>query len=258
MDHALLVGINAYPFPNTLHGCIDDVTDIKELLTGSLGFKDGAVVLVTDADATAAALKSALAQAVKGLDPGDRFLFWYSGHGAQLTDGDAATDVICPVDFAFTPETSVAVADFHAAFSAIPKGVIALWGSDSCHSGDLEKDFYRNGVPRMFRRDPAKTPVSAPTTKVRSFKDISAALPNVALISGCRSDQTSADADIDGRYNGAMTYYLLQSLRTPGGLALPLTRLVPAVQEALQTNHYTQLPQLSGPPSEVGRAFLRA
>lgn len=257
MDSALLVGINKYPYPNALHGCIDDITDAAAELVHGLGFASGGITKLTDAHATVAAIKAALVHAVSPLKSGDRFLFWYSGHGAQLVEGDAATDVICPVDFAFTAATSVTVQDFHAAFAKIPAGVTAVWGSDSCHSGDLERDFYAHGVPKMFRRDPARGEAPAAPATVRTFKDISASLPNIALISGCRSDQTSADAYINGRYNGAFTYYLLQALKAPHGLQTPLTALIPKVQAALHQDHYTQIPQLSGPPTEVSRAFLQ-
>jgi hypothetical protein len=256
MDKALCVGINRYPYPNVLHGCINDVNDVKAELVHALNFAPGNIVLVQDREATAEGIKAALNHAVTGLNAGDRFLFWYSGHGSQLVDGDAATDVICPVDFDGTAATSVTVQDFHDAFSKIPAGVVAVWGSDSCHSGDLEKDFYSHGVPKMFRRDPAAHPRRI-AAHVRTFKDISAQLPNIALISGCRSDQTSADAYINGRYNGAFTYYALQTLRAPGGLSLLLTPFVTQVHTALESAHYAQMPQLSGPPSEVARRFMQ-
>ncbi|HEY6873210.1 MAG TPA: caspase family protein [Geobacteraceae bacterium] len=256
MDRALLVGINRYPYPNALNGCVNDINDIEAELLNALGFAPENIVTLLDADATADAIRSALKDAVSKLTKGDRFLFWYSGHGAQLVDGDVATDVICPVNFDFTPETSVTVSDFHNVFSQIPTSVTADWGSDSCHSGDLERDFYRKGVPKVFRRNPATVHVATAPTKFARFKDVSATLPNIALISGCRSDQTSADAFIDGRYNGAFSYYFIQTLRSPAGLKTSLTELVPEVQAALHNAGYDQIPQLSGPPSQVDRAFL--
>jgi hypothetical protein len=260
MDKALCVGINKYAYPNALHGCVNDIKDISAELIGACGFKSSDIAMLQDQAGTAAAIKSALREFVALLKPGDRFLFWYSGHGAQLHDGDAATDVICPVDFNFTAQTSVTVQDFRDIFGKIPAGVTAVWGSDSCHSGDLEKDFYLKGVPKLFRRPPLEASemakLAAPKT-IRTFKDISTTLPNVALMSGCESDQTSADAYINGRYNGAFTYFLLQTLKAQGGLTVPLTALVTKVQAALQENRYVQVPQLSGPPSEVARTFLQ-
>lgn len=261
MDTALLIGINDYPYPNELHGCVNDIRDIAAELTGKLKFAQANISQLLDANATAVKIRSALETQVGKLHAGDRFLFWYSGHGSQLMAGNAATDVICPVDFNFTPATSVTVDDFHAVFSKIPRGVAAAWGSDSCHSGDLERAFHALGVPRMFRPPPSQEASQrrALTAKeVRRFRDISAELPNIALLAGCQSDQTSADADINGRYNGAFTYYFLRQLATPGALGTPLQKLIPLVQTALTKAGYTQTPQLSGPPGLASKAFLAA
>jgi hypothetical protein len=255
MDKAVLVGINEYPYPNELRGCINDMNEMEAELRQALGFKE--VLKLQDKDATAKNIKSALVEAVSGQEPGDRFLFWYSGHGAQLVDHDPNTDVICPVDFDFTNETSVTVNDFHGIFKEIKDGVIAIWGSDSCHSGDLEKDLRRLGVPKRFRRDPAKRQVAPRPSTFSGFRAIAAELPNIALISGCRSEQTSADAYIDGQYHGAFTYYFIETLHSPTGLTTPLKDLVPEVQDALSKAGYDQVPQLSGRPSCVNYGFLQ-
>ncbi len=257
MDRALLVGIDAYPYPNELRGCINDVDDIEAELVNAFGFRPGNIVKLQDADATADKIKSALHDSVSKLQDEDRFLFWYSGHGAQLEEGNPLTDVICPVDFNFTLSTSVTVDDFYNAFSKIPTRVEAVWGSDTCQSGDLEKDLYRMGIPRRFRRDPAKRRFAAKRSTFSGFRVISAEFPNIALISGCRSDQTGADACINGRYNGAFTYYFLQSLRAPSGLQTPLNDLLAEVHAALRNAGYDQIPQLSGPPSCVDCPLLQ-
>jgi hypothetical protein len=248
------VGINAYATPNTLFGCLNDVNDVKAEIVSSCGFNSAQITTIVDDAATASTIKTQLNQAVQQLKSGDRFLFWFSGHGSQLTSGDASTDVICPIDFDGTASTSVTVQDFHSAFSRIPAGVTAFWGSDSCHSGDLERDFYLRGVPRLFRMPSGKAaPVTGTVTRLR---DISDSLPAIALLSGCHSDQTSADALINNRYNGAFTYYFLNQLQQPGGLQCSLTRLVPLVQAAISAGGYTQVPQLSGPSAEVVKTFL--
>jgi hypothetical protein len=259
MDTALLIGINNYPYPNKLHGCVNDIRDIAAELIGKFKFAQANISQMADADATAVNIRSALEKSVGKLEAGDRFLFWYSGHGSQLVAGNVATDVICPVDFNFTAATSVTVDDFHAVFSKIPRGVAAAWGSDSCHSGDLERSFHGLGVPRMFRPPPsqeASQQLALRAKTVRRFRDISAELPNIALLAGCQSNQTSADADIDGRYNGAFTYYFLKQLATPGALAQALQKLIPLVQAALTKAGYSQTPQLSGPPGLAAKAFL--
>jgi hypothetical protein len=254
MDYGVLVGINAYPYPNGLNGCLDDIIDLQAALTTLLNFSPTSIKTITDGDATAQNIKTALENTVKRLTSGDRFIFWYSGHGSQLVEGDIATDVICPVNFNVDKDTSVTVDDFHKIFSSIPAGVVAAWGSDSCHSGDLERDFYRLGVPRLFYS--GRPPQRDVARGVKTFRVISDSLPNIVLMSGCRSDQTSADAYIQGRYNGAFTYYFLQQFKTASGLQTPLVQLIPQIQAALRAANYTQEPQLSGRSSAVQHSFL--
>jgi|SRR5215813_14976216 len=111
MDYGVLVGINAYPYPNRLNGCLDDIIDLQIALTALLNFSPTNIKTITDGDATAQNIKTALASTVQRLNSGDRFIFWYSGHGAQLVEGDVATDVICPVNFDSTEGNSVTVDD---------------------------------------------------------------------------------------------------------------------------------------------------
>ncbi len=172
MNCAVLVGINQYPYPNALNGCLNDVSLIEAEIENALGFPRSGIQKLLDTSATANAIRNTLREAVSQLHEGDKFLFWYSGHGAQLVDGDIATDVICPVDFEFTPETSVTVSDFHAIFAGIPAGVIAVWGSDSCHSGDLLKDRYNKGVPKQYRWPPSAVHVTVAPKRFSHFRDI--------------------------------------------------------------------------------------
>lgn len=65
------------------------------------------------------------------------------------------------------------------------------------------------------------------------------------LIAGCRSDQTSADAFINSRYNGALTHYFVKSLQA--GASRPLAQLHAEAKQAILTNGYTQESQLEGP-----------
>lgn len=256
-DYAVLVGINRYPYPNSLRGCVNDVHDVRAELIHGHAFRARDITALCDGHATAQAIKLELATTVGKLKAGDRFLFWYSGHGAQMVDGNAGTDVICPVDFDwYKPESHIGVKDFHTIFAGVPSGVVGVWGSDSCHSGDLDRGFCRLGAPRGwdhdFSRDTVK-PASA-DVEFETFKSIAAALPNLAFMSGCRSDQTSADAFIEGKYNGAFTASLLRALReAPGSTIKEAVLLTRAV---LTNSHYDQIPQVWGPDAEINRQFM--
>lgn len=263
---ALLVGINKYPGA-PLQGCVNDVHDMAAYLTAHRGFASTDISLLLDHAATTRAISKALKTLVAGVKPGDRVLFHYSGHGAQVPtrnpagEIDGLDEVICPVDFDWMDAHMIRDKDFHALFSTIPAGVDFVWVSDSCHSGDLSK-----AMPRPMttsRAFPAPDHIAweiaqAKSQGVRSRSLGTASLPlNVALVSGCKSDQTSADAFFGHRYNGALSYYLLQTLAKVGD-SMPLQALVPQVALALQKNGYEQVPQWEGSADLAHRKFLSA
>src|SRR5512132_3071319 len=96
---ALCIGIDAYPAPNTLSGCVNDSKDWEKLFV-SLTFT---VSALRNKAATRQAILDALASHVGQLAAGDVFLFQYAGHGIQFADDgadepDGKDEAICPVD----------------------------------------------------------------------------------------------------------------------------------------------------------------
>lgn len=265
-DRALLVGINKYPGA-PLNGCVNDINDMTTYLMASCKFSPTSIRTLKDGAATTAAILSGLNWLVTGTRAGDRLFFHYSGHGAQVPtktpsgELDGLDEVVCPVDFNWTDKRMIRDKQFRALFSSIPVGVSFVWVSDSCHSGDLS----RGGLARPQSRRrmmplPAdgEHPIHGEITRAREFfknRKAPASAPfNGALVSGCKSDQTSADAYINGRYNGACTYYLLQELRKT-----PKAKLMDVVANAAKTIKaagYEQTLSIEGAPSTQSRAFL--
>lgn len=79
---------------------------------------------------------------------------------------------------------------------------------------------------------------------------------NHTLLSGCRDDQTSADAYIGGGYNGAFTYYLCKTVREAQG-QISQSDLISRVRQSLQFKGFEQRPQLNGPKGFQQKRFLR-
>ena len=66
------------------------------------------------------------------------------------------------------------------------------------------------------------------------------------LFSGCRDNQTSADAYIDGTYNGAFTYFFCKHLRkTEGNISRAV--LLKNLRASLSYEGFDQVPQLECP-----------
>jgi hypothetical protein len=68
----------------------------------------------------------------------------------------------------------------------------------------------------------------------------------MALVAGCQSDQSSADAVFDNRPNGALTFFMLQQLNREGSLSKPLSVLIDDIRSAVSGGGYEQVPQLRG------------
>lgn len=88
-------------------------------------------------------------------------------------------------------------------------------------------------------KNPAPKPKPALVTPANNL--------NHVLIAGCRSDQTSADALINGRYNGALTCYLATAMRLMPGK--PIRDVHALARKSILDAGYTQDSQLEGPES---------
>ena len=64
------------------------------------------------------------------------------------------------------------------------------------------------------------------------------------MFSGCRDDQTSADASIKGEHVGAMSYAFLTTMKQKGPKQSYIDVLT-NTREVLVKGKYTQIPQLS-------------
>ena len=97
---------------------------------------------------------------------------------------------------------------------------------------NVGKDFIKG--PKDGRTDDGKAQaVKANTTKA-----------DIIMFSGCKDDQTSADATIKGEATGAMSYALIKTLNKRGNRSITYTDLLRDMREVLE-DKYTQVPQLS-------------
>jgi hypothetical protein len=275
MNRALLVGINAYPTA-PLRGCLNDIDDMAAFLTTDCGFEKADIRMIKDASATKSGILEALGSLTAALNAGDRVVFHYSGHGAQMPDNtkvepDGLDEIICPVDFDWTDGTAIRDNELHDVLKSVPPGVEFIWISDSCHSGDLERvfpnDFIQEAHVRIKRLLPPDG--SEIETKINELKEHQRPVRtfvstpeewHLALVAACQSDQTAADASfktgiaLTTRPNGALTYCLLQILREHRDA--DLQQLAKLTTTQLASLGYQQEPELSGPAIITNAPFL--
>lgn len=262
MNKALLVGINKYSSA-PLRGCVNDVTDMADFLVARYNFLPSEVRILVDERATTGEILTRLNWLVSDLKPGDRILFHYSGHGAQVAtrnpaqEVDGLDEIICPVDFDWSDARMIRDKQFQSIFSVIPDGVTFNWISDSCHSGDLTRGFSSNPHVIISKTYPVPADIQwrngVATRQLNIQPQLLHGQIHVGFISGCRSDQTSADTSVNNRPCGALTHYLLEALSDTGH-TVPLAETVTQVNRLLSANGFTQQPQLGG--DQVNKPFM--
>jgi len=252
---AVLIGINKYdPALNAdLNGCVNDVENMYKILTDTYGFPHDNIRMLTDYRATGQAMFERIEWLLSHTVPGDELVLHYSGHGSQVRDrnGDELNDyldeILCPTDLDWDkPFTDDEVSWL---FANKAGGVFLTFICDSCHSGSMTRAGTAFSGPE---EKPDKPRFIQPPLDIKSREGVGElniqrvgdnTLDHV-LISGCRDDQTSADAYIDGKWQGAMTASLIQAIKT--NPYRDWTTIHADVISILNANSYTQKPQLNG------------
>lgn len=250
---ALCVGINDYPYgdENDLKGCVNDAHDWSQLLKTHFGFTDVKVLL--DAQATKSNILAGLKGLLDGAKAGDVLVFTNASHGTYVADKDGDEpkydEAICPYD---VDKNLIIDDELRVLFANLPKGVSLTVISDSCHSGSVTRAVVE-GTPDQ-RRHRFLSPALR-GEKVLSAAELKAAgkkkekFPeegmNEVLLSGCKSNQYSSDASINGKFHGAMSYYAIKAI-TEANYKLTYEELRTALVPALEDEGYDQAPQLEG------------
>lgn len=250
---AVCVGINDYPGTgNDLFGCVNDANDWADELT-KRGFE---VLKLLDRKATKSAIKKALNTAVGKAQSKDTLVFTYSGHGSWQPDqdGDEADnrdEGWCPYDV--DSAGLLLDDDMYNIFCGLKADARLVMISDSCHSGTIS------------RMAPPSTPITqGPRIKFMpperflkkaelELADRQSSFPiglktkpeRALLISGCQDYEYSYDAAFNGRANGALTYFALQSLQNLKASAT-YTDWYKAIRQALPSQSHPQSPNLLG------------
>jgi hypothetical protein len=247
---ALCVGINDYPFgeDNDLRGCVNDANDWARLLKEHFDFTD--VRQLLDGDATKARIINGLENLLQGSKAGDVLVFTNASHGTYRVDTSADEpgydEAICPHD---TASDLLTDDELRELFAGIPEGVRLTVISDSCHSGSVTRvkvDEYRRNRqlnPRVWGGvELSPEQMSAARSNREKFPESEM---KEILLSGCKSNQTSADAYIANDYHGAMSYYAIKAI-ADANYKLTYADLHKRLLSMLEEEMFDQIPQLEG------------
>jgi hypothetical protein len=288
---AVLVGINKYP-DCPLRGCVNDIIIMRDILVKVYKIPAHQIRLILDERATKDNILERLEWLVDS--EFENKLFYYSGHGAQIPvqtysntnyEPDSMDELLCPVDFSWEG-TYILDNNIEDITKKLKPNHHISMVVDACHSGSidkakktwdtlirqiptpldllsrlsdtsltaslfddvkesdivnkLDKDFFASLFPDTFI-PPVKTP---------SYSDY-----NVSVITGCRDDQTSADAYFINRYQGALSYVMQNLiLRNPG---IDLKTLRDRCEEDLSKRNFEQVPQLICSETNLIKPFIQ-
>ena len=135
---ALIIGIANYETVGGLPAAVlNDALDTAETLKSSAycGYPEANVVVLTDSAATLENIRKALADLAATATIDDTVAIFFSGHGARIGRGAAATSALVPYDCKLTDiaGTTLSEAELSAAIAAIkaPRVIVVV---DACHA----------------------------------------------------------------------------------------------------------------------------
>jgi hypothetical protein len=195
----------------------------------------------------------------------------------RLADG--LDELICPWDMDWNKQTYISDDALNTIFRRLPAGVQLEVFLDSCHSGTglravettppsdvgarnrlaetvLQTTQMNRSIELVQSRPILNRYLPPPVDLLCRFEGEEDTLQRKRLFqsgirdtvhqilwAACRDYQVSADAYIDGAFNGAFTYYFCKTMRETGN-QLCRSEVLNRVRAALQFNHYNQIPQI--------------
>ena len=273
---AFLIGINRYQVAGSdLRGCVNDVKDLSAALIEFHGFRKSDISVVTDLAATKKAMEAGIKALLRASKKGDVAVLHYSGHGSHVPDdnrdeSDGRDETLCPADLDW--DEPFRDDWLRKTLDGMNAGVKLTVIMDCCHSGTNTRAITppdapvkERYLPSPFTLKAVESGRSAPkkvTSELRASSPKARKASNVVtadipelLVTGCRDTQTSADAYINGRFNGALTFSLVQAIRKARG-KLTYREWHDRAAAELKKRKFEQVPQLEGMAKRFDEALF--
>ena len=222
---ALLIGINYFNTNNMLRGCINDVKDLTDFLQKNLYFNYNDIFQMIDSldknsnlFPTCNNIKNEIKKLVSWANENTNSEIWlsYSGHGYFINDFnsdeiDNKDEVLCTVDGRYLKDDWLK----ENLIDKINDDVKLFILMDCCHSGTI-CDIQKEGLKNINK--------------------------NIFMISGCKDNQTSADATFfireEYEWRGALTYNFINNYTI--NLKEHYSKIINSLE-----GRFTQIPRIS-------------
>ncbi len=286
---AVLVGINKYK-GSPLRGCVNDVIIMRDILVKKYSIPANQIRLVLDERAT----KNHIEERLEWLatNEAENKLFHYSGHGARIPvqrydennyEPDNMDELLCPYDFSWEG-TYITDNIIDGILSKMSDKHHMSMIFDCCHSGTIDRsiDMFTSN-PRVIPTpidllsrlssellseniittacDPTASDVLKDLLEIQKTVGIvqntktKTSRHNVSIVTGCRDDQTSADAWLNNRFQGALSFVLQETLMFHPNITIKNLRN--ECERKLKKYGFTQVPQLISSPANLNKPFIQ-
>ena len=259
--YSFLVGVDKYPKPGDLSGCVNDVRKIENYLINlNSSFYDEVVapMVLTDKEGNRKNIIARLQKQVKKLGSEDTLLFYFSGHGVNEISTDLFYDNyngLIQTLYCYPPanpkeDNKLANKELRYIFGQCAKGAHILTVFDCCHSGDMTRSMEKDrkmkaaSIRPFGERNYKEFLFSNKTTpdKLRTT-DFNEIFPdnNIVTLSACLSSERAWE------YNGGGTFTnsLIKTLETNNS-AISYADLLKQIElHVRSTTHEKQTPTIS-------------
>ncbi len=256
---AFIAGVNKYAkHPNaTLNGCVNDVETYRYHLINYYKFHPDNIRVLTDYRAE----EDNIVEHMEWLVAHENSILvcTFSGHGSTTRDrnGDELKgnmdQFLCGTDMNWD-NPKLLDDNIGEIFDKLPLSSKLTFFVDACHSESMSRSFLN---PFIKRKHPTKIRYLRPPRDIE-FRSESTRLPtqriggratplNHTIVAGCDYNSTSADAYINGKYQGAFTAYIAKYLRS--GNTWP--EHFPSFIKDLKRAGFDQHPHVNGPKGSI-------
>jgi hypothetical protein len=222
MKKGLLVGINYLNMNGELAGCYNDVKNMARILKEKYNYTTIEIISEYDGNKkpTKQNILNGIEWLIKDQDKYNTLFFHYSGHGSSVFDQDndeedGRDEVLVPLDY--HQSGMIRDDDLNNLIIKRLQSTTKFYSVvDACHSGSIfDLKYTAEPLCKYEGKNKPLFDLDSWTTEYRlkKFNNYSDK-PNIFTISGCKDNQTSADAWIkeERSFNGALTYHLLKTL----------------------------------------------
>lgn len=259
---ALLLGLNYLGTTGELGGCINDVKNIKKMLLEKYNYDE--VLMVTDegqehfkdgvyhkhsSKPTKENILTFLDWLTKDSNKNSQLYFHYSGHGSYVTDDnddelDGKDECLVPLDY--TKSGFIRDDLFKSSLiKNLHKDANVTMVVDACHSGTMLDLKYKIDCTSVTQNKNTKYVFDDWTSAFNMSQNSKYSNDlNIFTISGCRDTQTSADAWINNKYQGALSYNFMKALEL-NNYDVKIKYLLKDIHCLLKIGTYNQKPVIS-------------